>query len=154
MHLFIKPVEEYEQRVREYYTRHGSFHEGDSGLDLFCLQDLTIPARTFSVKMPLGICTEAQSNTSTPVGYYLYPRSSLGAKTPIRLANSVGIIDAGYRGQLTALLDNPSDQPFTLKSGERYFQICAPDLSPLQFTLTDQLSDTDRGQGGMGSTGN
>lgn len=162
MHLFIKPVTGREELVKEYYSDHGTFHDGDSGLDLFCLEDLVIPARAYSVKMHLGVWMEAvypsldhyADSPFTPTGFYLYPRSSTGSKTPIRLSNSVGIIDAGYRGPIMALLDNVSDEPFTMKKGERYFQVCAPNLSPIQFQLVDQLSDTSRGEGGLGSTGN
>ena len=50
--------------------------------------------------------------TSRPVGYYMYPRSSTGSKTPLRLANSVGIIDSGYRGPLMAVLDNVKNEPY------------------------------------------
>lgn len=165
--LKIKPVEGYEQVISEFYTNHGTFHDGDSGLDLFCLEGLVVPAKAYSVKVPLGVCMEAfnlqeihhpaaieiHTLCQIPTGFYLYPRSSTGSKTPLRLSNSVGIIDAGYRGPLTAFVDNVSDEPFTMKKGERYFQVCAPDLSPINFKLVDQLSDTTRGTGGFGSTG-
>jgi len=164
MSLLIKPVEGYEEVVKEYYTSHGTFHEGDAGLDLFCLEDLVVPARAYSVKMPLGVSMEAFypytrgcgnkfSSECKPASFYLYPRSSTGSKTPIRLSNSVGIIDAGYRGPLIAIIDNISDEPFTMKKGERYFQVCAPDLRSIKFELVEELSDTSRGEGGFGSTG-
>ena len=121
MQLLVKPVAGSEELVKEYYGCHGTFHDGDAGLDLFCLEDLTIPARWCSIKMPLGVCMEAYYRRESrwhdtrsgerggrtyhePTAFYLYPRSSTGAKTPIRLSNSVGIIDAGYRGPLTAIL--------------------------------------------------
>lgn len=164
MTLHIKPVEGYEEVVKEYYTSHGTFHEGDAGLDLFCLENLVVPARAYSVKMPLGVSMEAfylytmgYGNKfilePKPASFYLYPRSSTGSKTPIRLSNSVGIIDAGYRGPLIAIIDNVSDEPFTMEKGERYFQVCAPDLCPIKFRLVKELSDTSRGEGGFGSTG-
>ncbi len=171
MHLRIKAATGCEEVVKEYYSNHGTFHDGDAGLDLFCLQDLTIAARAYSVKMSLGVCMDTfydGVNTTKdeftgclqlsrywmPTAFYLYPRSSTGSKTPIRLSNSVGIIDAGYRGPLTAILDNISDEPFTMKKGERYFQVCAPNLCPIHFELVHQLSETTRGVGGFGSTGN
>ncbi len=165
MQLRIKPDEGCEEAVKEYYSNHGTFHDGDAGLDLFCLEDLTVPPRAYSVKMPLGVCMEAfyrrevrwstgGMNYNEPTGFYLYPRSSTGSRTPIRLSNSVGIVDSGYRGPLTAILDNVSDQPFVMHKGERYFQVCAPNLTPISFTVVDQLSDTTRGEGGFGSTGN
>lgn len=94
------------------------------------------------------------------VAYYLYPRSSTGTKTPLRLANSVGIIDAGYRGPLIAAFDNWSDEGYEITGGmgERLVQVCPPDLSnyPLYVTLVDteeELGHTERGEGGFGSTG-
>lgn len=160
----------HEDVVKELYGDHGFSYEGDSGLDLFCLEDLVLPPRAYSVKIPLGVCMEAfypqeQSyhNTRTgqsggcvvrvPTSFYLYPRSSTGSKTPIRLSNSVGVIDSSYRGQLMAIVDNVSDEAFTLKKGERYFQVCAPDLGPISFEFVDSLSETKRGVGGLGSTG-
>ena len=95
--------------------------------------------------------------TSRPVGYYMYPRSSTGSKTPLRLANSVGIIDSGYRGPLMAVLDNVKDEPYTITSNQRLMQICPPDLSyPLYVVLVDNVEDlgiTNRGEAGFGSTG-
>ena len=169
MHLLVCPSPEYKETVRELYTEHGSFYSGDSGLDLFCLEDIIIPERSHSTKVHLGVCMEAfypfqytttcsRKGTSveikrSPTGFYLYPRSSTGSKTPIRLSNSVGVIDSSYRGELMAIVDNVSEDPFTLKKGERYFQVCAPDLGPISFKLVDSLSKTSRGTGGLGSTG-
>ena len=92
------------------------------------------------------------------VGYYLYPRSSTGTKTPLRLSNSVGIIDSGYRGNITAVFDNISNSPFVIEKYQRLVQICPPNLSfPFCVTLVssvDELSgETLRGSGGFGSTG-
>ncbi len=94
------------------------------------------------------------------VAFYLYPRSSTSTKTPLRLANSVGIIDAGYRGSLIAAFDNWSDEAYEIEGGmgERLVQVCPPDLSnyPLCVTLVateEELGSTERGGGGFGSTG-
>ena len=99
-----------------------------------------------------------QYNTSIlPVGFYLYPRSSTGAKTPLRLANSVGIIDSGYRGPLIAVFDNIRESEYVIQDTQRLVQICPPDLSyPVYVILVDSESDlgkTQRGSGGFGSTG-
>ena len=103
-----------------------------------------------------------------PTGFYLYPRSSI-SKTRMRLANSVGIIDAGYRGDLIAAVDTIGlfgstdiwhiwkETLSPIKKYDRYFQVCAPDLSPFLVHLVDteeELSPpTARGHGGFGSTG-
>ena len=68
------------------------------------------------------------------------------------MANSVGIIDAGYRGTIMAAVDNTSDEVYTVRPGQRLFQICGPTLEPVSFELTNTLSETSRGEGGFGST--
>jgi dUTP pyrophosphatase len=150
--LFIQPLTD---EVAAMYTSHSTYHVGDSGLDVFCTQDQIIPAKSWGNKIHLGFCAEMRIITSLNarcVSYYLYPRSSTGLKTPLRLSNSVGIIDAGYRGELIAIVDNLSDEAFMVKKGERYFQICAPNLEPIEFELVSALSTTSRGVGGLGST--
>lgn len=92
------------------------------------------------------------------VSYYLYPRSSL-SKTPFRLANSVGIIDAGYRGNIIAALDYIRGYPYTLEMGQRIVQICSPTLEPFRLVVCDSKEDprldiaTIRSTGGFGSSG-
>jgi len=91
-------------------------------------------------------------------GYYLYPRSSTGLKTPLRMANSVGIIDSGYRGNIKACLTNTSIvNNFEIVNKERYVQICSPNISyPMYITEVDDISKlgiTERLDGGFGSTG-
>lgn len=96
-----------------------------------------------------------------PIGYTMYPRSSL-SKTPLRMANSVGVIDSGYRGPLLGAFDVLGNLN-TLGLGEllveekqRLVQICHPGLEPFRVVLVDRLDDlgtTCRGKGGFGSTG-
>ena len=106
--------------------------------------------------------------TTTPCGFYLYPRSSI-SKTRMRLANSVGIIDAGYRGDLIAAVDTIGlfgssdiwhiwkETLSPIKKYDRYFQVCAPDLSPFLVHIVETEGDlsppTERGHGGFGSSG-
>jgi len=88
--------------------------------------------------------------------YYMYPRSSI-SKTHFRLANSVGIIDSGYRGNLMAKLDimnGSAGQTYVIDKGTRLFQVCTPTLEPIfHIKLVDNLDSTDRGSGSFGSTG-
>ena len=101
-------------------------------------------------------------------GFYLYPRSSI-SKTRMRLANSVGIIDSGYRGDLIAAVDTIGlfgstdiwhiwkETLSPIKKYDRYFQVCAPDLSPFLVHIVGTEEElgapTIRGTGGFGSTG-
>ena len=102
--------------------------------------------------------TNYATNKTYNTGYYMYPRSSI-SKTRLRLANSVGIIDAGYRGHIMAMLDviGITDTDYEGKAYERYIQICAPGLIPMTVEIVDKIEDlgekTQRGQGGFGSTG-
>lgn len=88
-------------------------------------------------------------------GFYTHPRSSL-SKTPLRLANATGIIDAGYRGNLIGMFDCNNDD-YTSELFSRLLQICAPSLMPIFVEVVDNIEDlgpsTSRGAGGIGSTG-
>jgi hypothetical protein len=100
---------------------------------------------------------DSRNTNATPQAYYLYPRSSI-IKTPIRLSNSVGIIDRGYRGEIIAVVDNAdhTSNSFTIRAMERYFQICHPTLTPFKVVMVDskeELGQTERGNRGFGSTG-
>ena len=147
MHLLIKTDN---IELQEKYNGHTNYHPGDSGLDLFCPKDILVKSGD-TVKIDLQIQCEALNNNRNNVSYYLYPRSSI-VKTPLRLANSVGIIDAGYRGNIMAFVDNIKGDDYIVEKNTRLFQICSGDLSPLTFELVNDLSDTSRGAGGFGST--
>jgi dUTP pyrophosphatase len=126
----------------------------NSGFDLLVPNDIHVGGQT-TLKLDHLVCCSAimHSNHETlyPCGYYMYPRSSI-SKTPMRLANSVGIIDSGYRGHLIAMVDVKSET--SLKKYDRYFQVCAPNLCPIFVKMVDQVNtDTSRGAGGFGSTG-
>jgi dUTP pyrophosphatase len=117
----------------------------DVGLDIPMLNSVIVPANSVSFKIHLGIKTEASH------GYMLIPRSSI-SKTPLRLVNSIGIIDKSYRGELMAVVDNIGDQDFTCNEGSCYFQVVAFDGNLPTFSLVDKVSTTIRGEGGFGST--
>ncbi len=97
----------------------------------------------------LGLAVEV------PKGHALliFPRSSIGLKTPLRMANSVGIIDADYRGEISAIYENQSDGDYTLKKGERVAQGMIIPVPKVRFFAVDRLTQTKRGVGGFGSTG-
>ena len=70
------------------------------------------------------------------------------------MANSIGLIDGGYRGEIMAMCDNIKDFSFTAEKGQRLFQLVATDSSSIEYELAEELSDSTRGTGGFGSTGN
>ena len=96
-----------------------------------------------------------KSSNDINLSYYLYPRSSI-IKYPLRLSNSVGIIDSGYRGNIKACFDvKTTNKLIIVDKYTRLVQICSPTLKPLIVKLLDnlELNITDRGNGGFGSTG-
>ena len=120
-------------------------------------------------KLDLKVCCSAKmyldSGKNFNTGYYMYPRSSI-SKTQLRLANSTGIIDSGYRGHLMGMFDvvnlpdNLSDSreaDFFGQKYDRYLQICAPGLMPIIIEIVDSREElggeTERAGGGFGSTG-
>ena len=127
----------------------------DSGFDIFSPQKVVCKAGE-TTKIKLGVACAVFTHTQSgdvPTPYYVYPRSSI-SKTPLRLANSVGIIDSGYRGELMAVVDNISKEDYIVEEGHRLFQICSNTLVPFSnVKITEELNSTERGAGGFGSTG-
>lgn len=125
----------------------------DSGIDLFILADTVIPANT-TILVDLGISCEAFHGGlyKIPSGFLIYPRSSI-YKTPLMMHNSIGVIDASYRGRLKSPLRNMSNTDYEIKRGQRLLQIVIPDMRRPEVKLVDSLSSTQRGSGGFGSTG-
>ena len=161
--LLIKPVN---TSVAEFYVNHNTYNEGDSGLDLFVPEDITIACgETKFIDLQIKCEMVNTFLDDKNVSYYLYARSSI-SKTPLILKNSVGIIDSGYRGNLIAAVYysptfndlqkvsiNQLPNSYTIKKGTRLVQICAPELQPFSFDVVNTLTETDRGEGGFGSTG-
>lgn len=117
----------------------------DTGLDIPMPSSIIVPAKSKAFAVDLGF--KAEQN----MGYMLVPRSSI-SKTPLRLANSIGIIDKSYRGKVMVKVDNNSNSDFTMKSGSCYFQIVAFSGILPKYDLVYNINDTERGSGGFGST--
>jgi dUTP pyrophosphatase len=134
-----------------------SYQYLDAGFDLFVPNQIVCGGGQI-VKVDLEVKCSAQvisnSGQSRYTGFYMYPRSSI-SKTPLRLANSVGIIDSGYRGRLMGKFDCLQNQ-FVVNKLDRLLQICSPGLIPIYVELVtneEMLGFTERGAGGFGSTG-
>lgn len=124
--------------------------EGSAGLDLCACTDgpLTInPGERLTV--PTGIAV------GVPAGYasFVFARSGLGIRRGICLSNGVGVIDSDYTGELQVGLINLGTQAYTIQPGERIAQLVVMPVCMLQPTLTEELDETQRGDGGFGSTG-
>ena len=122
-------------------------HEGDAGLDLRSAEDCAIAAGE-SKLVGTGVKVEIPSGC---VGL-VFPRSGLGSKG-ITLRNAVGVVDSGYRGEVKAALWNTTDKPFKVEKGDRVCQMVVMPYCPCDVVLVKELEDSERGEGGHGSTG-
>jgi dUTP pyrophosphatase len=121
---------------------------GDAGMDLVATE--VIDGYGFSVTYGTGLAMEI------PEGYVglVFPRSSI-RKYDLSLTNCVGVIDSGYRGEIQATFRKEAGIPSKrYEVGDKIAQMIILPYPSIQFIETDELSDTDRGAGGFGSTGN
>jgi len=129
----------------------------NAGFDLLTPVDITIPKFPSKVTfVSLDIkCEMIDTTNDISTGFYMYPRSSI-SKTPLMLANHVGVIDSGYRGVVMGAFRNlDPESDFNIQANTRLLQITHPSLYPFIVQLVDEseLSTTARGVGGFGSTG-
>ena len=145
------------EEVAKLYSKHSHYNKGDSGIDLFCSEDITfLPSETKKIKFDIScemICIDGDKTYN--VSYLLLPRSSMGKNTPLRLANSIGLIDAFFRGNISAVCDNIKNINYEAKKGTRLFQLVAPNLNPIEHieVVKDFLLPELNRNGGYGSTG-
>jgi len=121
-----------------------------SGLDLRASLVVPLELKPLQrVLVPTGLYLQL------PAGYeaQIRPRSGLALKHGITVLNSPGTIDADYRGEVKVLLVNLSDEPFTIKNGERIAQMIVTTHARIVWELAENLTDTVRGSAGYGSTG-
>ena len=135
------------KRLNEYVELPTRGSKDAAGLDLYCPFYIKVPADS-QKKIPLGIAVEI------PKGHMglLVPRSSM-SKTPLRCANSVGVIDADYRGELSIAYENVSCSDYTIFRGDRIAQLIIVPIAIVDVEEAQTLSETERGDGGYGSTG-
>ncbi len=121
---------------------------GDAGADLRSRVEATVPARG-RVLVPTGV------SIALPDGYVglVHPRSGLAHKHGITVLNTPGTIDAGYRGEIAVNLYNTTDEDFSVEIGDRIAQLVIQQIEQAQFIEVQKLPESDRGEGGHGSTG-
>tara|TARA_B100001175_G_scaffold137153_2_gene116589 strand:- start:1689 stop:2363 length:675 start_codon:yes stop_codon:yes gene_type:complete len=163
--LYINSIHKHNKIVDDYLTAISKNETNmeqycfNAGFDLFCPENTeSIGAQKVVLDHKIVTCMKLKN---IYVSYYLYSRSSTPIKTPLRLANSVGIIDSGYRGHIKAVFDNKNDYDFMeydIEFGDRLAQLCPPNLEyPMKIYIVDDIQSlgiTDRGDAGFGSTGN
>lgn len=123
---------------------------GAAGADVCaCLAEPLVLAPGCRAMVPTGLSFEI------PTGYEVQvrPRSGLAAKHGVTVLNSPGTIDSDYRGEVKVILVNLGSADFTISHGEPIAQLVVAPVEQASFQPTDSLSQTDRGQGGFGSTG-
>ena len=121
-----------------------------AGADLYaCTGESVVIAPGETKFIPTGIALEI------PVGYagFIYARSGIACKRGLAPANKVGVIDADYRGEVMVALHNHSETDASIDNGERVAQLVIAPFLAVNFTEADELTDTERGEGGFGSTG-
>jgi dUTP pyrophosphatase len=137
--------------IRALYTQ-GCDTGQNSGFDLCLPSEFTFPPHK-TVWVNFLITARNLTDMHEPSGFWLLPRSSI-SKTPLRMANSIGLIDADYRGCLIAALENTGDTAYTAPKGARLVQVAQADLKPFRVEWTEvQHSPTLRGMSGFGSSG-
>ena len=124
---------------------------GSAGLDLCACVDSPLEIRPGEiVKIPTGLAVEFEGEQK--VALLIYARSSLASKYGLTLANSVGVVDLDYRGEIMVAMINLGDKSYSVSPDERIAQLVVTPVLMPEIVQADELSQTDRGEGGFGST--
>jgi len=163
--IFVNPDN---NELRQLYENHVASHNNsvvhsshpNSGFDLFIVDDVTFSQELDSKFIDLEIHCEMINSDNLSTGFYLFPRSSI-SKTPLMLANHTGVIDSGYRGRMIGAFrwlnsQESHAESYTVGRHSRLLQICHPSLCPILVKIVNDINDlstSERGAGGFGSTG-
>lgn len=121
-----------------------------AGLDIRANLDQSVTLQPLERAMiPTGLYVELPEGCEMQIR----PRSGLAAKHGVTVLNSPGTIDADYRGEIKVILVNLSNEPFTIEAGERIAQMIVARYKQIEWEAAEELSSTERGAGGFGSTG-
>ncbi|MDE5771973.1 MAG: dUTP diphosphatase [Ruminococcus sp.] len=124
---------------------------GSAGLDIYACLDEPITLESGEIKMiPTGLTAEPDAED---IALLIYARSGLASKYGVTLANCVGVVDSDYRGAWFIPLINNGKQPFTVENGMRIAQLVPTRILIPEIEVSDNLSDTGRGENGFGSSG-
>jgi dUTP pyrophosphatase len=153
-------LELYKNHIEKHNHNMKSDYYHNAGFDLFIPKDIMFDKEIASKFIDLEIKTEMiyyENPGYRNCCYNMHPRSSI-SKTPLMLANHTGIVDAGYRGSLIGAfrwLKTEKEISYNLEKHTRLLQICHPSLCRIMVSLVEEneLSTTERGDGGFGSTG-
>jgi dUTP pyrophosphatase len=125
-----------------------AYSDGDAGVDLTSVTEIVVApgGRTL---IPTGIAV------AIPRGYggFVQPRSGLAARHGITLTNSPGLIDSNYRGEINIILQNTGIEDFIVRIGDRIAQLVIMPVEHAEFEAVEELPESERGEGGFGSSG-
>ena len=137
------------ERVNENIELPRYQHYGeDAGLDLHAAEELTIKSGEYKlIKTGLKI--------AVPKGYaaFVYPRSGLALKNGVTVLNADGVIDSGYRGEVGVILINHGSEDFEINFNDRIAQLIIQKVNTIEWNEVENLSESQRGEGGFGHTG-
>lgn len=122
-------------------------HATDAGADIYAIEDMVVkPHTTVLVRTGLKV--------AIPTGYEIQirPRSGMSLKTAMRVANTPGTIDAGYRGEVCVIMENTGNLTYNISKGDKVAQMVIMPVPMINWIETNELDNTDRGEGGFGST--
>ncbi len=125
-------------------------HHDDAGHDLYAREGVTLKPGGGRAMVPTGIAI------AIPEGYagFVQPRSGLSAKFGVTVSNSPGLVDAGYRDELKVILVNTDpSEPYEVQRGDRIAQLVIQKVESVDWVEVEELSESRRGKGGFGSTG-
>lgn len=123
-------------------------HKGDAGMDLYSIEEVVIPSSETRL-IKTGISIQLPKNTEAQVR----PRSGMALKHSITVLNTPGTIDEGYRGEICIILINHGKEEFVVTKGMKIAQMVVKPIYDINIEEVKELDNTDRGQGGFGSTG-
>ena len=123
-------------------------HPSDAGMDVRSVDELVIPSGKHAL-VHIGLVFNLPPMYEAQVR----PRSGLALKNGVTVLNTPGTIDSGYRGEVGVILANFGEGDFTVKKGDRIAQIVIAPVTQAEIAEVDAIDETDRGEGGFGSTG-
>jgi dUTP pyrophosphatase len=123
-------------------------HPGDAGMDLHAICDKEIPPREVAL-IGTGLSIQLPENTEAQVR----PKSGLALKNAITVLNTPGTVDEGYRGEIGVILINHGKETYHVSKGQKIAQLVIKPTLHVEIVEQNELSDTQRGAGGFGSTG-
>ena len=139
--------------LKEVYSKNEEKrNKSDAGFDLFMPETVIVPKGAIGFKLGTKVKVSAYRNEMLS-SYEIWPRSSMGGKSPLRLCNSIGLVDREYTGELFVCVDNIDNKDYVIKKNDRLVQLVGPCHENIEIELVSELEKTCRGENGLGISG-